>query len=98
MDKPSEQPQPLEAHQSRSRAAGFWREVPCGHPPDPVAIWSDGHLACHCGRILDDETPITRVDPYDIVSCQKCGCHVGVPIERPKELPATPDRVPTVGP
>lgn len=61
--------------------AGFWREVPCGHPPDPIAArMPDGHLACHCGWGLDDVQPITRVDPLDIVPCDKCGCYVGVPI------------------
>jgi len=64
----------------------FWREVPCGHPSDPVAMWTlDGHPVCHCGCIVDRANgPIleTPEAPGPIYACQKCGCAVVVP-ERP---------------
>lgn len=64
---------------------GFWRELPCGHPQDPVAWQSpDGHYCCHCGWILDIADAISdgqREDaPGPIVPCGKCGCFVAIPL------------------
>lgn len=62
----------------------WWRNVPCGHPPDPIA-WQlpDGYYVCHCGCTLDPEHAIDDgVDadaPGPIVPCSKCGCHVALP-------------------
>lgn len=69
----------------------FWREVPCGHPPDPIAWMGDDHAPiCHCGCILDGSPlPDDCVDlPPEIefvIPCGKCGCAVGIPRK------ATPD-------
>jgi hypothetical protein len=61
----------------------YWREVPCGHPPDPVAMFgAHGEPVCHCGCILDGEATSPEVVPEapgPIVYCQSCGCHVAVP-------------------
>lgn len=66
----------------------FWREVPCGHPPDPVAAVIDGGYVCHCGWVLDpDDLGLPEKPPEapgPIVNCSKCGCYVA--------LPAQPDR------
>lgn len=62
--------------------ADFWREVPCGHPADPVAwVGPDGPV-CHCGRMLSAEPTIDHTDDlrhWPIVPCAKCGCYVAVP-------------------
>lgn len=67
----------------------YWREVPCGHPPDPVALWTlDGHAVCHCGTVLN---PADLIDgkfedlPGPIVHCQKCGCYMAIPRRPPVE-------------
>ena len=60
--------------------ADFWREVPCGHPTDPVA-WAgpDGYV-CHCGRLLDGKQGQHVPEaPGPVVLCSKCGCHVACP-------------------
>lgn len=63
----------------------FWRETPCGHPPDPVAWVGDDQLPiCHCGCFLDGSPlPDGMVDlPPEIefvIPCGKCGCAVGIP-------------------
>lgn len=62
----------------------FWREVPCGHPQDPVAALSaDGTRAvCHCGCSLDRAQALSEQPPEapgPIVPCSKCGCYVAVP-------------------
>jgi hypothetical protein len=60
---------------------GYWREVPCGHPPDPVALYTaDGHAVCHCGCGLDVEDG-HKIEgaPGLVQQCGKCGCHVAVP-------------------
>jgi len=63
--------------------ADFWHEVPCGHPPDPVAWMGEDGAACHCGRLLNGDPtlpgPDTRPDIQALVACQKCGCYVGIP-------------------
>lgn len=69
---------------------GFWRALPCGHPPDPVAVWFDGEPVCHCGdRLrLDEALPIKPPEaPGPIVPCGKCGCHVAVPPNEPDPPP-----------
>jgi hypothetical protein len=59
----------------------FWREVPCGHPPEPMAwIGADGPF-CHCGGGLDESRALPL--PADarvaaLIPCDKCGCVVGV--------------------
>ncbi len=62
----------------------YWREVPCGHPPDPIALRSsDGHAFCHCGWGLDVSRALPGIEsreaPGPIVNCDKCGCYVAVP-------------------
>ena len=60
--------------------ADFWREVPCGHPTDPVA-WAgpDGYV-CHCGCLLDGKQGQHVPEaPGPVVLCSKCGCHVACP-------------------
>lgn len=57
----------------------FWREVPCGHPPDPVAAVTVEGRVCHCGQFLDDRPVIGHVPPGDLVYCLGCGCHVALP-------------------
>lgn len=65
----------------------YWREVPCGHPPDPVAMYNpEGHPVCHCGRGLDSSAALPDTPfgaPGPIVSCDKCGCYVAVPPAAP---------------
>jgi hypothetical protein len=57
----------------------FWREVPCGHPPDPVAwVNPDGSAICHCGWQLARGEAHIRFDDSQIVSCGKCGCYVAI--------------------
>lgn len=60
----------------------YWREVPCGHPNDPVAMRAaDGRPVCHCGNGLDIERAIDA--PYEapgpVVHCDKCGCYIAIP-------------------
>jgi hypothetical protein len=57
----------------------WWRPVPCGHPPDPVAWLCEGGWACHCGKSLDPARKSMVIDAYDIVQCGGCGCAVGIP-------------------
>lgn len=59
----------------------YWREAPCGHPPDPVAMYGrGGEPVCHCGCILDQQDGIEVEEaPGPIVLCSKCGCHVAIP-------------------
>lgn len=66
----------------------FWREIPCGHPDDPVAAMvncagcSGGHWVCHCGWQLDVSEALSERPPEapgPIVPCSKCGCYVAVP-------------------
>lgn len=64
----------------------FWREVPCGHPPDPVAALTPaGRWTCHCARALDPADAISDGQkegaPGPIVPCGKCGCFVAIPEE-----------------
>lgn len=60
--------------------ADFWREVPCGHPPDPVAWNSPNGPVCHCGTDLDPAQGIDIPEaPGPVVLCQNCGCHVACP-------------------
>lgn len=71
----------------------YWREVPCGHPPDPVAMYGrDGEPVCHCGTLLDQRKGIEvkgAPAPGPVVQCQSCGCGVAIP---PKsEQPASPE-------
>jgi hypothetical protein len=58
----------------------YWREVPCGHPPDPVRN-PEGVPICHCGWGLDDARACEPVPeaPGPIVNCDKCGCYVAIP-------------------
>lgn len=62
----------------------FWREVPCGHPPDPVAAFSDDHWVCHCGWILDGSVTLDVIDGHRIKPCGKCGCYPGIPVDHPE--------------
>lgn len=65
---------------------GFWREVPCGHPPDPVAMRTEADLlVCHCGWIVDE-------DGLLIQQCPNCGCHVAKHVPSAAELAAFYDR------
>jgi hypothetical protein len=68
----------------------YWTGVPCGHPPDPVALWvwtGHSHLSCpvcHCGWALTlqnalPDRPEGASGP--IVPCVQCGCYVAVPDE-----------------
>lgn len=61
----------------------YWREVPCGHPPDPVAIRNaQGTAVCHCGRglaLVGDSGLNIEGAPGEVFHCDKCGCHVAVP-------------------
>ena len=63
--------------------------VPCGHPLDPVAFKVSAGWVCHCGRSLNDVTPISdgkkEGAPGPIVPCDKCGCHVALPAEEPDD-------------
>ncbi len=64
----------------------FWREVPCGHPPDPVAWHNGAGHVCHCGNGLDDAKGIAvAAAPGPVVLCQKCGCNVACPEPRPQD-------------
>lgn len=66
----------------------YWRELPCGHPPDPVAVRDgEGRPVCHCGWYLDQQKGVgVEGAPGPIVLCSKCGCHVAVPApESPTE-------------
>ena len=60
---------------------GFWREVPCGHPPDPVAIRVRDGLVCHCGWFIEEDGPLLQ-------QCSKCGCHVAKHVPTDAELAA----------
>lgn len=72
---------------------GFWRPVPCGHPNDPVAIWTQVrglnaetiHVPlCHCGHALDKRTGhYIEGAPGPVVPCDNCGCATAVPPEEP---------------
>jgi hypothetical protein len=58
----------------------FWRKMPCGHPPDPLAaLTADGHWICHCGWVLDPEDAVSSGHaegaPGRIVPCGRCGCY-----------------------
>lgn len=61
----------------------WWRELPCGHPPDPVAWLVWGGWTCHCGRLLDpmDAFPMDGA-PGPVVGCDRCGCHVALPVRK----------------
>ena len=71
---------PTEATAHNGIPDDFWREVPCGHPPDPVAARVDHGWTCHCGGGLDPKDAISdgtvEGAPGPIVACGKCGCHV----------------------
>lgn len=56
----------------------WWREVPCGHPPDPLAWDNNGErFSCHCGSSLDVRRAIPVPEaPGPVVPCDGCGCHV----------------------
>ena len=62
---------------------GYWRDIPCGHPPDPIAALDfDGHPVCHCGwRLNPEDGHSVESAPGRIVQCSGCGCHVAVPDE-----------------
>lgn len=75
-----------ELREDRRPPAEFWREVPCGHPQDPVAwVNADGGAFCHCGWGLNGEDALSdgveEGAPGPIVSCSKCGCYPAVPKE-----------------
>lgn len=58
----------------------FWRDIPCGHPQDPVAAQVEQGWACHCGWLLDTEsTREVEGAPGPVVICDKCCCHVAIP-------------------
>jgi hypothetical protein len=65
-----------------------WLEVPCGHPSAPVAFDVPDGWVCHCGRLLNDAPVLSdggnEDAPGPIVPCDKCGCHVAIPLEEPK--------------
>lgn len=63
--------------------ADFWRPVPCGHPPDPLALQLEAGWTCHCGAVLEaknalpaDVTPPWAPGP--LVPCFGCGCTVAL--------------------
>ncbi len=56
----------------------FWREVPCGHPPEPVAWLSPSGPVCHCGCGLDTTNVMQLNDGRQLVPCGKCGCYVSI--------------------
>lgn len=71
----------------------FWREVPCGHPPDPIAMFvvvervdHDSYWVCHCGNALNPMESISdgveEGAPGPIVTCSDCGCHVALAPEQ----------------
>lgn len=73
---------PRPAVQGQTIPDDYWREVPCGHPPDPVAMYgSEGKPICHCGCLLEvsHALPAPEEAPGPIVNCQKCGCYVAIP-------------------
>jgi hypothetical protein len=75
----------------------FWREVPCGHPRDPMA-WQnpEGMFFCHCGLILSlaEALDCDMIDaPIPVVPCTKCGCHVGIPSVPPRGKVWGPERM-----
>lgn len=64
----------------------FWREVPCGHPQDPVAWWGAEGPFCHCGGGLDLKDALPEQPPEapgPIVPCDKCGCFPAIPPKPP---------------
>lgn len=65
--------------------ASFWRTLPCGHPPDPVAVRINGEFVCHCGQALDPDRHGMIVDgaPGRVVQCATCGCHPACPDNAP---------------
>jgi hypothetical protein len=81
----------------------FWREVPCGHPPDPIAWVGDDCLPiCHCGSFLGGSPlPSDCVDlPPEIefvIPCGKCGCAVGIPRKAPESESLGRDMEPLAG-
>jgi hypothetical protein len=86
----------------------FWREVPCGHPPAPVAALvtdcggcTGTHWVCHCGSTLELFHAVSdgkaEDAPGPIVPCETCGCHVAIPryshaIEASESLTIAPAR------
>lgn len=66
----------------------WWRNVPCGHPPDPIAwLLPNGIYTCHCGHGLEATDAISEGGeegaPGPIVPCSKCGCYVALPASVP---------------
>ena len=62
----------------------FWRGIPCGHPPDPVAMRNQqGKWVCHCGMLADEFSAMEEPGIGKLVQCYGCGCHVLLG-ERPK--------------
>lgn len=57
----------------------FWREVPCGHPPNPVACRTESVLVCHCGQFLDFNHG-RWLRQRLVASCDNCGCLVAHPL------------------
>lgn len=87
----SPQPESGSGEEGKAIPRDYWREVPCGHPADPVAMYSgQGDPVCHCGRILDLADRMAELPPEapgPIVYCQQCGCYVAIP---PKPAPTQP--------
>lgn len=90
--QPDQNPTP-DAHYS-TPPLSWWRNMPCGHPPEPVAWWivPDGPT-CHCGRILDStagyEDPASGA-PGPLVRCGECDCRVAIS-PKPAPSPSLPD-------
>lgn len=73
-----------QGEEKRAIPDDYWRKVPCGHPPDPVAMYGDeGKPVCHCGVFLDPAAtgafPVPSEAPGPIVPCPNCGCYVAIP-------------------
>lgn len=75
------------ADQAKTQTAGephmgFWRPVPCGHPPNPIAARAKGgNLVCHCGTFVNEAPPLIEL-------CRTCGCHVAKHVPTREELEA----------
>ena len=59
----------------------YWRSVPCGHAPDPVAMRDLlGRPICHCGVLLDAVAGVhIEGAPGPVHHCPRCDCYVAVP-------------------
>lgn len=73
----------------------YWREVPCGHPAEPVAMYNaERWPVCHCGQLLDTAglLPAPPEAPGPLSHCQKCGCHVAIPPHPSTQPVSTQDK------